>query len=79
MSVLSLLGVAFVVLKLIGVISWSWWLVLLPFYGVLVLMAGIYLGAYGLVGLITLLEKIVKVFRRKPKKPTMQFRGSNHG
>lgn len=29
-SFLGLLTIAFVVLKLTGVISWSWWLVLLP-------------------------------------------------
>jgi hypothetical protein len=32
-GVLGLLGVAFVVLKLIGVIDWSWWWVTLPFWG----------------------------------------------
>ncbi|NOJ72470.1 hypothetical protein [Paenibacillus alvei] len=32
-GVLGLLGVAFVVLKLTGVIDWSWWLVTLPFWG----------------------------------------------
>ena len=32
MSLLSVLGVVFVVLKLTGFIFWSWWLVLLPFY-----------------------------------------------
>lgn len=31
-STLGLLGIAFVVLKLIGVINWSWWLVTLPFW-----------------------------------------------
>ena len=31
----SVLGIVFVVLKLCNVISWSWWLVLLPFYGIL--------------------------------------------
>lgn len=30
--VLGLLGVAFVVLKLTGVIGWSWWWVLAPFW-----------------------------------------------
>ena len=46
-SILGLLGVAFVVLKLVGVINWSWWLVTLPFYGpvicglVLLLVVGI--------------------------------------
>lgn len=29
---LFVLGVVFLVLKLTGVIGWSWWLVLLPFY-----------------------------------------------
>lgn len=43
---LSLLGLAFIILKLVGVINWSWWLVLLPLYvpviAVLVLL--IFLG-----------------------------------
>ena len=29
----SLLGLVFIVLKLTGVINWSWWWVLLPLYG----------------------------------------------
>ena len=29
----GLLGVAFVVLKLMGVINWSWWWVTCPFWG----------------------------------------------
>lgn len=33
-GVVGLLGVAFVVLKLTGVISWSWWWVTIPFWGV---------------------------------------------
>lgn len=36
-SFLSLLGIAFIVLKLTNVIDWSWWLVLLPLYGGLVI------------------------------------------
>lgn len=32
-SAIGLLGVAFIVLKLCGVINWSWWLVTLPFWG----------------------------------------------
>ena len=31
-SATSLLGVAFIVLKLCGVINWSWWWVLAPFW-----------------------------------------------
>jgi hypothetical protein len=30
-GIFSLLGVAFIILKLCGVINWSWWIVLLPF------------------------------------------------
>jgi len=32
-GVLGLLGVAFVVLKLMGYITWSWWWVTAPFWG----------------------------------------------
>lgn len=35
-STLSILGIVFVVLKLTDVINWSWWWVLLPFWGPLV-------------------------------------------
>ncbi len=43
-SILGLLGVAFVVLKLCGVIAWSWWWVTLPFWGGLAI-AGVFLIA----------------------------------
>lgn len=42
-GVLGLLGVAFVVLKLCGVIDWSWWLVTAPFWGGFVLLLAILL------------------------------------
>ena len=32
-GVLGLLGVSFVILKLLGFITWSWWWVTLPFWG----------------------------------------------
>lgn len=38
-GVLGLLGVSFVILKLIGVITWSWWWVTLPFWGGFALVA----------------------------------------
>jgi len=50
-GVIGLLGIVFVVLKLCGVINWSWWLVTLPFWGGLALAAllmGIALTAYAL-------------------------------
>lgn len=34
----GLLGVTFVVLKLTGVIDWSWWWVTLPFWGPMALV-----------------------------------------
>jgi len=50
-GVFGLLGVAFVVLKLTGYIDWSWWLVLLPFYGGFALVIAILL----VVGLLALI------------------------
>ncbi len=38
-GIFGLLGILFVALKLLGYITWSWWLVLLPFYGGLALVA----------------------------------------
>lgn len=32
-SLMSLLGVAFIILKLVGKISWSWWWVTAPLWG----------------------------------------------
>lgn len=32
-GIFTILGVIFIVLKLIGTINWSWWLILLPIYG----------------------------------------------
>lgn len=38
-GVIGLLGILFVAFKLLGYITWSWWLVLLPFYGGLAVVA----------------------------------------
>ena len=51
-GVLGLLGVAFIVLKLVGVIDWSWWLVTLPLYGPVILLIIILI----IVGLIVCLN-----------------------
>ncbi len=37
-GIFDLLGAMFIVLKLTGVISWSWWVVLLPFWLPMVLV-----------------------------------------
>jgi len=62
--VFGILGIIFVVMKVMGwgaVASWSWWLVLLPFYGGLAIILGIFvIGAIGLgllMGIAKLLEK----------------------
>lgn len=56
-GILGLLGVAFVVLKLTGVIDWSWWWVTVPFWGMLAvaLVAWAILVLIG--GAIALLER----------------------
>ena len=46
----SLLGLLFIALKLTGVITWSWWLVLLPLYFGLAIVA-IFLGGVALIAL----------------------------
>lgn len=43
LSLCEVLGIVFIVLKLVGVIDWSWWLVLLPIYAPIVLFL---LGAF---------------------------------
>jgi len=52
-GVLGLLGVAFVILKLLGYINWSWWLVLLPFWGpaVIVLILSLIVGLILAIGI----------------------------
>lgn len=37
MTFLSMLTLIFITLKLTNVIAWSWWLILLPFYGSILL------------------------------------------
>ncbi len=51
-DIFSLLGLLFIGLKLCGVISWSWWLVTAPFWGVFALI--------GVLLLIVLVSEIIK-------------------
>ena len=41
MNAFTALGIVFIVLKLLGAVTWSWWLVLLPFYGGFVVLFGL--------------------------------------
>ncbi|MFW5438758.1 hypothetical protein [Paenibacillus apiarius] len=56
-GVLGLLGVAFVVLKLTGVIGWSWWWVTLPFWGGVALVVVILLVVLLVLGIKELVKK----------------------
>ena len=38
MGVSSVVGIVFIILKLVGVIEWSWWWVTLPLWGGIVLL-----------------------------------------
>jgi hypothetical protein len=54
MNAFTALGVVFVTLKLLGLLLWSWWLVLLPFYFVLALVVFTFAGA-GILAVLTAL------------------------
>jgi hypothetical protein len=74
----GLLGIVFIILKLTGVIDWSWWLVLLPLYGGLVLLLAI--GAVAL--LFYFFVKVIQWIMRKMSKQeetyTSKWRKSKH-
>lgn len=57
----GLLGVTFVVLKLTGAISWSWWWVTAPFWGGAVLWIMLFF-------IITICVMTVKRLRDKPNQ-----------
>ena len=50
LSLSGVLGVVFIVLKLTGVISWSWWWVLAPFW-----LPALVAVAFGLISLFVIL------------------------
>jgi hypothetical protein len=57
MTILGLLGLLFIGLKLAGVIAWSWWLVLLPFYAGIALFLGLLILGGGLVAVGSLFTR----------------------
>jgi len=62
MPVCGLLGIAFVVLKLCGVIGWSWWWVTAPFWAPLVLVVGFIAGFLLVCGICLAVAAIVSKF-----------------
>lgn len=55
-GVLTVVGIVLVILKVAGVIDWSWWLVTMPFWIGLVIMAVIAI----IIGVIMLMQRIFK-------------------
>lgn len=60
LGVFSVLGIIFVVLKLVGVIDWSWWWVTLPFWGGLALILSVVIIYMLVLGVIQLAHKLMK-------------------
>jgi hypothetical protein len=46
-NIVSILGLIFITLKLMGYINWSWWLITLPFWGGISLI--LFLGIVGII------------------------------
>lgn len=67
-STLGLLGVAFIVLKLLHVIEWSWWCVLAPFWIPLALIAMILIIIGIIVNGILIIAICVKNVKQKRSK-----------
>ena len=65
---LSLLGIAFIVLKVMGQITWSWWWVLAPFWIPVVLAVSLLLFVILVIGIIASKEQKIVVEATAPKK-----------
>lgn len=65
MGICELLTVAFIVLKLIGKVDWSWWIVLLPE----IIAVGLYLvlAVFSVWQQVTVTKEINSMFRNKKK------------
>jgi ABC-type polysaccharide/polyol phosphate export permease len=46
LPLLTMLGLIFITLKLMGYISWSWWLVLLPIWVPMMIMFSVLIGIF---------------------------------
>jgi phosphoglycerol transferase MdoB-like AlkP superfamily enzyme len=53
-NILPLLGIAFVILKLCGVIDWSWWWVTAPFWAGLAIVLAVLFGGAATIGVVML-------------------------
>lgn len=67
---LSLLGIAFIVLKVMGQITWSWWWVLAPFWIPVIIAVSIIFFVLLPLAIIATKEQKVTVEVEAPKKKT---------
>ena len=65
MRFLSVLALIFITLKILGVINWSWWLVLLPLYGII---AGFLVGGLLLIFVAAIILFVTDLFSSTPKR-----------
>lgn len=62
-GVLGILGIVFIVLKLTGVIDWSWWWVTAPFWGPIALVIGIIVLVLLIMGIVGIVSTLLYVCR----------------
>lgn len=62
-GILGMLGIAFVVLKLAGIIDWSWWWVTAPFWGPVALVIGIIVLVLLIMGIVGMVSTLLYVCR----------------
>ena len=55
LDAISIIGIVFITLKLCGVMTWSWAVILLPFYWYIIVVIGIVALALVFVGIIKIL------------------------
>ena len=67
---LSLLGIAFIVLKVMGQITWSWWWVLAPFWIPVVIAVSLFFFVILLLAIIAAEEPTINVEVEASKKKT---------
>ncbi len=80
LNLFSIVYAAIIIMKIAGVITWSWWWITLPFWGGFALFAG--LVVVGLIGYLILsiyklfamgLKNVIPKSRRKRKFNTKSF------
>lgn len=63
-GILLLSGITLVILKAAGYIDWSWWIVLIPLYFVITVLAVIF-GMLAIAGLLVIISGILSLVGKK--------------